>query len=251
MRALSTSARFETDVTWEVRVPDAPDGSVLVALHGMGQSAAQFADEALAVAPPATTLLVPEGPYPFEKRRPGAAGPPERGNAWYVWTGDSAAFTESMEHVGRWLLRTLEVQLDAVPRWVAARDGASRPGFALDAARVALLGYSQGGYLAGFVALRNPRSFRALVVAAGRLKDEVLADAAPAAAATGLRVLDVHGEHDEAVRPEPCRASAERLAALGVAVDFRTYPCGHRVLREPTAQADVRAFLAETLRAQG
>jgi phospholipase/carboxylesterase len=149
-----------------------------------------------------------------------------------VWTGDSEEFTRSLERTAAWLLGVIDAEVAAA---------------GLDAGRVSLVGFSQGGYLAGFTALRHPARFRALVVAAGRLKDEILAADAPRAAAAGLRVLDVHGEKDAAVRPEPCRASAERLAALGLPVEFRTYDAGHAVLRDPRCRDDVRGFLGSGL----
>ena len=221
---------FTHDVSNDLHVPEAPDGSLLVALHGMGDSAARFAEDALPLVPPGTSLLLPQAPYPYEIRS--RTSPPRQGNAWYVYTGESESFLRSMERTESWLLGVIDAEV--------ARAG-------LDPRRVALLGFSQGGYLAGFTAIRHPERFRALVVAAGRIKDEALADAAPRAAAAGLRVLDVHGEQDEAVKPEPCRASAERLTALGVAVDFRTYPAGHAVLRDERCRADVREFLAGAL----
>lgn len=226
---------FTLSVPCEVRRPAGADGSVVVALHGMGQSAERFEREAAPLLPPGATLLLPEGPHPFELRSNDAAqhGPPRRGNAWYVWTGDSDEFVRSLARVEAWLLGVIDAEIAAA---------------GLDARRVALVGFSQGGYLAGFVGVRNAARFRALVVASGRIKDEILADAAPAAARSGLRVLDVHGTRDEAVRPEPCRASAERLAAWGVPVDFRTYDAGHAVLREPRCRDDVREFLGDALR---
>jgi phospholipase/carboxylesterase len=197
----------------------------------MGQSAAHFAREAVPLAPARASVLLPQGPFAFEVRR--ESGPPRQGNGWYVWTGDSDDFRRTLERVEAWLLGVIDAEVASA---------------GLDPRRVALVGFSQGGYLAGFVGVRHAARVRGLVVAAGRVKDEFLADAAPAAAAAGLRVLDVHGERDEAVRPEPCRASLERLAAHGVATEFRTYDAGHAVLRDPRCRDDVRAFLADRLR---
>lgn len=225
---------FALDVPVELHVPDDPDGSLVVALHGMGQSAASFAKDALPCAPARSAVLLPQGPLPYEIRS--GDGPPRQGNAWYVYTGESEGFLRSMERTEAWLLGVVGAEV-------------ARAGF--DPRRTALLGFSQGGYLAGFVGVRHAARFRALVVAGGRIKDEVLAEAAPAAARAGLRVLDVHGEHDPSVGPGPCRASAERLAAAGVPVEFRTYDCGHKVLRDAVCRDDVRAFLASRLAPEG
>lgn len=232
---VSSVQPFTHDVVCDLHLPDDSDGSLVVALHGMGQRVGSFTEDAVAITPPRAALIVPRGPFPFEKRRP--EGPPVQAHAWYVWTGDQTAFLKSMERVSQWLLRVIDAQIAAAQQF----------GAELDSRRAGLVGFSQGGYLAGYLAVRNPGWFRACVVAAGRIKDEVLADAAPRAAAAGLRFLDVHGDQDEFVRHEACRASAERIAALGVPVDFRTYACGHDVLRHPQCRADVQSFLEGAL----
>jgi phospholipase/carboxylesterase len=222
-----TSHPFSIDVPVEIVAADRPDGSVVVALHGMGHSASAFVKDVLPLLPAGATAILPQGPYPYEMRGTGGI---RQGNAWYVYTGESEAFLASMMRTESWLLSVVDAEIARLR---------------LDSKRVALLGFSQGGYLAGFVGIRHARRFRGLVVAAGRIKDEALADVAPRA--TGLRVLDVHGAQDESVKPDACRASAERMAALGLPVEFRTYPSGHAVLRDDACRADVKAFLAASL----
>lgn len=225
---------FAIDVPVEVVAPRtadgnpcAADGSVVIALHGMGHSAASFAKDVAPLLPPGATGILPQGPYPYEVRGSGGI---RQGNAWYVYTGESEGFLASMARTEAWLLALAAAEI--------ARLG-------LDPRRVALLGFSQGGYLAGFVGVRNPSRFRALVVAGGRIKDEVLEDAARSAG--DLSVLHVHGEQDESVKPGPSRASAEHLASWGVPAEYRGYPCGHAVLRDEHCRGDVRAWLASRL----
>ncbi len=225
---------FAIDVPVEVVPPRGADGaaceadgSVVVALHGMGHSAASFAKDVAPLLPPGATGILPQAPYPYEIRGSGGI---RQGNAWYVYTGESESFLASMAKTETWLLALVAAEI--------ARLG-------LDARRVALLGFSQGGYLAGFVGVRNPSRLRALVVAGGRIKDEVLEDAARSAG--DLSVLHVHGEQDESVKPGPSRASAEHLASWGVPTEYRGYPCGHAVLRDERCREDVRAWLAARL----
>ncbi len=211
-----------------VHRPDDADGSVVVALHGQGMSPRSFARELLPALPPRATAVLPQAPLPFEVRKDGSF---RQGNAWYVYLGDVPEFVAALERAENWLRQVVES--------VVARGG-------LDASRVALLGFSQGGYLAGFVGLRDPARYARLVVAGARLKHEVLEDAARAAAAfPAFRVLDVHGDDDEGVAVAPCRASAEAIAACGVPVTFRTFPFGHHVLRDADCAAAVRTFLAD------
>jgi len=223
-----TSVHFTLDVPVDLHRPADADGSLVVALHGMGMTEETFARDALPCVPPRATLLLPRAPLPYEIR---GTGGPREGAAWYVYTGDPDAFLAAMARTEAWLLATIDASV---------RDAA------LDPSRVALLGFSQGGYLAGFTGLRHAARFRGLVVAGGRVKHEELEDAARGA--PGFPLLHVHGAEDASVRPAPSRESVERVASWGVAAEFRSYACAHAVLRDPQCQADVREFLARVLR---
>jgi len=220
------SVPFVQSVPVDLHRPADPDGSLVVALHGQGMSPRTFRREVLPAVPEHATALLPQAPLPFEIRKDGRF---RQGNSWYVYLGDTPEFLSSMGRAENWLRFVLEATL--------ARGG-------LDADRVSLLGFSQGGYLAGYVGLRDPDRYRRLVVAGARLKHEVLEDDARAAAEIdGYRVLAVHGEQDEGVPLGPTRESVGHVAAWGVDVTLRTYATGHHVLRDAACQADVRRFL--------
>jgi phospholipase/carboxylesterase len=229
MPTLTRLVPFTHEVPVDLHRPDdGGDGSLVVVLHGMGMSAASFAETARALAPPAASVLVPQAPLAFELR--GKDGV-KQGNGWYVYdTSESDAFLASMRRTEEWLIRLVE--------FVTVDHG-------FDRARVSLVGFSQGGYLAGWVGIRHAPRFRRLVVAGGRIKHDVLEADVRRAAATPLRILGVHGEQDEGVSPAAARASVEAVAAWGVPAEFRTYPCGHGVLKDERCRADVRAFLAD------
>lgn len=221
------SVPFMQSVPVELHRPADGDGSLVVALHGQGMTPRSFRREALPAMPERATVLLPQAPLPFEIRKEGRF---RQGNSWYVYLGDAPEFLAAMDRAENWLRYVLDATL--------ARGG-------LDADRVALLGFSQGGYLAGYVGLRDPERYRRLVVAGARLKHEVLEeDARAAAEIDGYRVLAVHGEQDEGVRPGPTRESVEAVRAWGVDVTLRTYGTGHHVLRDAGCQGDVRDFLA-------
>jgi phospholipase/carboxylesterase len=227
MTTLAKLVPFTHEVPVELHRPDdGGDGSLVVALHGQGMSAASFAREVLPCLPERTSALVPQAPLPFEMR---SSKGMRQGNGWYIYTGETDDFLASMRRTEEWLVRQIE--------FCVADHG-------FDAKRVSLLGFSQGGYLAGYVGLRHAARFRRLVVAAARIKHEVLESDARLAAGVGLRVLQVHGDADESVAAAAVRASCGALAGWGVACEFRTYPCGHAVLRDDACRADVRAFLA-------
>ena len=227
MKTLTRLVPFTHEVPVDLHRPeDGGDGSLVLALHGMGMSAASFARDVLPCVPERASVLIPQAPLPFEVR--GAKGI-RQGNGWYVYTGDTEEFVASMRHAEAWLLRQLDFTVSD---------------HHIDPKRVSLLGFSQGGYLAAYVGVRHASRFRRLVVAAARIKHEVLEENARRAATTDLRVLHVHGEADESVVASAAKASCDALAGWGVPTEFRTYPGGHAVLREPTCRDEVCTFLA-------
>ena len=59
-----------------------------------------------------------------------------------------------------------------------------------------------------------------------------------------FKVLCVHGADDPSVSPDAAERSAAAVREQGVPVTFATFPTRHRVLRDESCQAAVRAFLA-------
>lgn len=227
MKAFTKLVPFTHEVPVVFHRPDdGGDGSLVVALHGQGMSAASFARDFLPCLPDGASALVPQAPLPFEQR---SAKGIRQGNGWYVYTGETEEFLASMRRTEDWLVRQVE--------FATADHG-------FDRGRVSLLGFSQGGYLAGWVGIRHAARFRRLVVAGARIKHEALEDDARRAAGTALGVLAVHGAEDEGVSPAAARASVEAVAAWGLPAEFRAYPGGHAVLGVEACRADVRAFLA-------
>jgi phospholipase/carboxylesterase len=217
---------FDTRPRWRAIVPAAaPDPLPLVlALHGMGQNLELMQEQVAALAGPDRLLLLAEAPLPFEKRN--EEGGREAGHAWYIYTGDQDDFLAWAERAEQYLFRLLE---EACRR------------YRVDRQRIALLGYSQGGYLAGIAALRHPERFGACVIVNARLKHEVAGQ--PAAAASPPDFLVLHGEKDRFIGIETARASLEQLRARGFRAEFEAFPSGHRFTSEQATRA--AAWLAE------
>ncbi len=185
---------------------------LLVALHGQGMSAAGFL-EALALLPEAERLLlVPEGPYPFEKRSPEGI---DVGHSWYIYRGDQAEFRTELERSEAYLVEMVTALAERV---------------AVDRERVTLIGFSQGGYLAGFAALRRPDLFRGLVLAAARLKSEFLSEELARGALPTTLVL--HSEEDTLLPWARAAPDIERLRAAGGDLEVFHYRGGHRFTEE-------------------
>jgi phospholipase/carboxylesterase len=103
----------------------------------------------------------------------------------------------------------------------------------VDASRIWLAGFSQGGVLAGTLGLRYPRVFRGVALIGTPLDerhlDPILLNAPGALA--GLRVYIGRGELEP--NPSAARETADRLRVLGCDVRFLEYPGIGHSLPEP------------------
>lgn len=226
-RVLRGTAPVRWDAPWILRLPGGRGPApLLVALHGKGDRAARFDAEARAALPRGWALLVPEAPIPRD--RSGGPPPSAIGGSWYLYDGDTPAFRESLG-------RAQAFVVDAVRRARAA-SGRAR-------GRAVLLGFSQGAYLAGVLAVRRPDLFRAAVLVGGRLKVEALRRDLPRARARGLRVLALHGAWDPAVKPAPAAASVAAARAAGLDASFEEFDAGHEFTSAMAARA--RGWLSD------
>ncbi len=202
---------------------------LLVALHGKGDRVERFLAEAEEALPGGWGLLVLETPV----QAPGRDDPGP--DSWYFYDGDTPRFRESLDRAVAYVGKALK-NLWAMEK----EDGPPSP--RTDFGRVALLGFSQGAYLAGVTAVRHPDLFRAAVLVGGRLKIEILGEAVPEARARGLRVLALHGANDLLVKPGPSEESVGKAKALGLDAEFRSFDAGHRFT--PEMRRAAREWLA-------
>ncbi|MCC7171126.1 MAG: alpha/beta fold hydrolase [Planctomycetes bacterium] len=229
---LRGSIAFTHDVGYALALPaattDAPT-PVLVVLHGFSEDGERMLARFSHLTASGLAVLAPDAPYPVEVRaqKPGESA--RIGHAWYQFTGDQPAFVASCRTASDHVSRVLD-------------DAAARHG--LDASRVVLLGYSQGGYLAGLWALTEPRRFAGLVAVSCRIKTEVLTPDA-LRAASGLRVLAIHGKSDSQVRLEPQQAAIDVLRGHGFDARLHVYEGGHGLRREVAAY--VQEFAVDVL----
>lgn len=93
--------------------------------------------------------------------------------------------------------------------------------------RTALVGYSMGGYLAGYFALSRRKLIDDLVVIGSRIKTEVFEE--QSGSYDHLNVLALHGRSDSSVKSKPQRQSCNRLAKWGANVTFKELEEGHRL----------------------
>lgn len=217
-------------VTWSagyrLRLPDGPPPSgghpVLFGLHGFGDDAGLLDDRLAGLDGAPYARLFADGPFPVESKD--AAGRARIGRSWYQYDGDQPRFMAALAFAEGYLRDVLATAAAAAP---------------IDPTRVVLLGYSQGGYLAGVAAFRDRARYRGLVGIACRVKTEALA--AELRDAQGYPALLLHGERDAHTPLERQREASDVLRAHGVAVDLRVHDGGHGVRRDAAPAIDAFA----------
>ncbi len=183
---------------------------LLIALHGQGMSGESFRRVLRHLPATPHSRLFPDGPYVFERRE---ADGIRAGHGWYIYLGDQVAFREELERSEAHILELLDR--------VEAEHGP------VDRARSVLLGFSQGGYLAGFVGARHPERFGGVVISSARLKHKFLADELTRVELP--RFLILHSPDDPATPFARAEESRDRLLAAGADVTLVPHPGGHRL----------------------
>ena len=167
---------------------------LVIALHGMGQYEALMQRAMSPLFDRPWMWLFPRGVYPFEMRQPEKI---RIGYAWYLYTGDQDALRESFRVSDQHLMNLQDVVRKEHP-----------------VSETAVIGFSQGGYLAGYVAPQHPERFKAAGSIGGRIKHEFLEDA-PETARKGVALAQFHGGKDANVKPELAREALEKCKDLG------------------------------------
>jgi phospholipase/carboxylesterase len=104
-----------------------------------------------------------------------------------------------------------------------------------------LAGFSQGGAIAAYVALRYPQTLAGLMVLSGYLlfPERLASDISPANAATPVFVA--HGSMDPMVPFSMGRDLSARLQALQLPLSWHEYPMPHSVSQQELL--DIGAWL--------
>lgn len=199
----------------EVETGARPDAAVIW-LHGLGADGSDFEPLVPALRLPARLSV--RFVFPHAPERPVTINLGMRMRAWY----------DIAELGGR---REDEVGIRASQGILEALIGRERAR-GIEARRIVLAGFSQGGAIALQTGLRHPERLAGLMALSTWLPlPATVADERDPANA-GLPVFMAHGRQDEMVGIERARRSREALEALGHPVEWHEYPMGHAVCAE-------------------
>lgn len=198
---------------------------MVIALHGMGQVESVMRRRMAPLLDQPWIWLFLRAVHPFEMRHKKRIG-----HAWYLYTGDQDGLRESMETTMGHLLALHDLIRMEYPVTSSA-----------------LVGFSQGGYLAGYLGAANHERFCAAACISGRLKWEFFKDV-PVEAKEKFALAQFHGGVDAGVSPELAREAVENTRGAGFrdVTYFEDPQAGHEIT--PTMLEQLGRWLEERLR---
>ncbi len=194
----------------------------IVALHGWGANGMDLLGLAPYLAGGQFLVLCPQG-------RVEVPLGPMVGYGWFPLTmgaaPDPGAFTAGVDDVRRFL------------------DAALRR-YPVDANKLVMLGFSQGGVIAYALALAEPERFAGLVALSSWFP-AALGQTLPPRQRDRLTTLVHHGTRDELIDVARGRESVENLRRLQVPVAYREFDMGHEINAD--SLADLSGWLEEKI----
>lgn len=212
----SGKASFKIEVPYKLLETGAPGLAkpLIVYLHGFNQTEKSFRKDCKELLRADAYHLFIQAPYPiYDRSRSKPVS--EWGRAWYLYDGDHDQFIRSMDHASRFIGQLIE-----------------RTKKTADVTRTALMGYSMGGYLAGYHAIKNPEQLNELVICSARFKTELLEG--DYKKIFHLSVLALHGNADKRVESSPQIEEIEGLKEQGIDSTFVAIDGTHKFSRNFT-----------------
>jgi phospholipase/carboxylesterase len=112
-------------------------------------------------------------------------------------------------------------------------------------ARIVLAGFSQGGAMALFTALRYSQSLAGVIALSTYLPLPEIVLHEKNCANGEIPIFMAHGEFDNMIDINFARSSRTRLGQMGYSVNWRKYPMFHSVIAEELS--DIKVFLSAVL----
>jgi len=207
---VSGRASFQIEVPYKlIETGKKEEKPLIIYLHGFNQNL-KIAEEQFSLLKDLEAYhLYIQAPYPiYDRSRKKKLE--DWGRAWYLYDGEADTFIESMEAASSFIQQILDRLTQNI-----------------DVNRVAVVGYSMGGYLAGYFAFTRWKHVIDVVVIGGRIKTEPFEDRFHHL--KHLNILALHGKHDKRVEKSNQERSVEKLIDQGLNAEFRVIDGKHEL----------------------
>jgi phospholipase/carboxylesterase len=196
-------------------------------LHGLGSDGHDFEPVVQKLNIPNVRFILPHAPEMAVTRNSGYIMP-----AWYDLygvTGSSKEDEDGIKNSQHYVNSLIQKELD---RGIAAE-------------RIVIAGFSQGGAIALYTALRYPKKLGGVMALSTYLpvKAKLATEANPANAATPIFMA--HGVFDDVITLDMCKISLQTLQSNHYSVSWHEYNMAHSVCMEEIS--DIHGFLKQCL----
>lgn len=207
---LSGKTSFKIEVPYKlIETGETGEKPLIVYLHGFNQNISLFQKLVTDLLEIEAYHLFIQGPYPiYDRKRTKKVK--DWGRSWYLYDGEQDQFIRSLELASEFVQEVVDGILEHI-----------------SVNRLAVVGYSMGGYLAGYFALSRWKHVNDLVVVGGRIKTEVFEDRK--GSYDHMNVLALHGSKDTSVKSSPQKKCCEQLSDWGAKVTFEELDESHRL----------------------
>ena len=173
---------------------------LIIYLHGFGENIDLFKKRCDSLLNLKAYHLFIQGPYPiYDRSRKKNVS--EWGRAWYLYDGNQGQFIKSLELASEFIQGIIDKLLPVV-----------------QVNRIGVMGYSMGGYLAGYFAMTRWKHVNDLVVIGARIKTEILNESFENI--QHMNIAAFHGENDDKVQSGPQANEIEMLKENGVKAEL-------------------------------
>ncbi len=181
---------------------------LILYLHGYGENLKKFEEVCKPFLRFEAYHLFIQGPYPiYDKTRSKTVS--KWGRAWYLYDGKKKQFIKSLEISSEFIQEIV----DNLVKFI-------------NVSKMCVIGYSMGGYLAGYFALTRWKHVKDLIVVSCRIKTEVVSEV-NWQNLKHIKIIALHGDNDKIVSFLPQKIEIDKLNKLGVESTFRLLNTDH------------------------
>ena len=211
---MSGKTSFKIEVPYQLIESGKKDSKkpLIIYLHGYGENLKKSRESFSECLEFSAFHLFIEGPYPIMEKKSNIRVE-DWGRSWYLFDGRQAQFIKSMEVSSEFIQEII----DKLKELISFN-------------RTCMIGYSMGGYLAGYFALTRTSHVQDLIVIGCRIKTEILDfEQTDWDQYRHLRIHAIHGKNDSMVLPEPQQNEIEFLKSKNIDATIKITDSQHKI----------------------